>query len=107
MQVTGVPDGVHVEKPPEYETCIIQPPSYDDALQQLSPADLLADARKLEKLSPVPGSEDDTLAVVTVNTAAANAVASADAVPSAGHRGTINVYHVTCSSAPSALRADR
>lgn len=104
----SVPEGVRTEKPPEYETCVIQPPSYDDALQQLSPVDLLVDARKLEKLSAVPSYEeasrhdDGVLTVVSVNATAA----AADAVP-AVHRGTINVYHVMCSSAPPALLAGR
>lgn len=52
VHVITVPERLRTEKPPEYDTCIIHPPTYDDAVQ-LSPAALLAEARKMEKM-PVP-----------------------------------------------------
>lgn len=61
----NIPEQLRTEKPPEYETCVIAPPCYDDAIQ-LSPI-LFLPAPSTGKATEKEGADNEiALTFVTV-----------------------------------------
>lgn len=78
----NIPDQLRTEKPPEYETCVIAPPCYDDAIQ-LSPILFLpapSNSKATEKDGNAANNETRVNeAALTVVTVCATPTPSADA----------------------------
>lgn len=102
IHVITVPEHIRTEKPPEYETCIVQPPSYDDAVQ-LSPAAFLNIASPITRtLSPpqLLAPSYEVACCTSPPSIAQNTSANVcPAIRPAPTMATINVCHVTCVAA--------
>lgn len=98
-----VPEHIRTEKPPEYDTCIVQPPTYDDAVQ-LSPAaflnNTLVTQTSAHSLAP---SYDATCSSSSAPIAigyASGSLLCADVPSAVPVMATINLCHVTCLAPP-------
>lgn len=96
VHVISVPEHVRAEKPPEYETCIVHPPSYDDAVQ-LSPVALLVASVTRPPTNAAPISYEtaccSSVIQPTTNVSCSNVTSSSQTAPATA---TINMCRVTC-----------